>query len=143
VKVSLPGDCEVGTIRLSWDGQEGHLGDNAAAVITSAVKVIGVHGSGSLRLGLGSIGGNGEKCGEVIHWCVFNREEAVGFGGVRLGLVGYRARLILLYVRAVLMVVGGDPRRREKNRIYASFEKKRQLVRWRRPWRYGIAKRSS
>ena len=135
------GDCEVGTIRLSWDGQEGHLGDNAAR--TSAT-VTGVDGNGSLRLGLGSIGGNGEECGEVIHWCVFNREEAVGCGGVRLKLVGYGARLNLLYVRAVLMVVvGGDPRRREKNRIYASFEPKRQLVRWRRPWHYGIAKRSS
>jgi hypothetical protein len=70
---------------------------------------LGVDRSGSLRLGLGSIGDNGEECGEEIHWCVFNREEAVGCGGVRLKLVGYGARLILLYVRAVLMVVGGDP----------------------------------
>jgi hypothetical protein len=109
-------------------------------------RMLGVDGSGSLRLGLGNIGGNGEECGlcgEEIHWCVFNREEAVGCGGVRLKLVGYGARLILLYVRAVLMVVGGDPRRREKNGIYASFEKKRRLVQWRRQWRYGTAKRSS
>jgi len=125
------GDYDVGTIRLSWDGQEGHLGDNAAGIAAAATP-LGVDGSGRLRLGLGSIGGNGEECGKEIHWCVFNREEAVGCGGVRLKLVGNGTRLILLYVRAVLMAVGEDPRRREKKRIYASFEKKRQLAQWRR-----------
>ena len=96
------GDYEVGTIRLSWDGQEGHLGDNAhdyMIALALGTRMLGVDGSGSLRLGLGNIGGNGEECGlcgEEIHWCVFNREEAVGCGGVRLKLVGYGARLILL-----------------------------------------------
>jgi len=120
------GDYDVGTIRLSWDGQEGHLGDNAAGIAAAATP-LGVDGSGSLRLGLGSIGGNGEECGKEIHWCVFNREEAVGCGGVRLKLVGYGARLILLYVRAVLMAVGGDPRRREKKKDLCKLREKETI----------------
>ena len=42
-------------------------------------------------------------------------------------LVGYGARLILLYVRAVLMAVGGDPRRREKKKDLCKLREKETI----------------
>jgi hypothetical protein len=55
--------------RDSRDGNRIRLGNDAAAVASSAA--VGINGSGGGGLSLGSVRGNGEERSEEIHWDVW------------------------------------------------------------------------